>query len=478
MIIMNNTKLRAFARNIFYSAGAQLVSLLLGICATVIYPKYLQVSGYGYYQLYIFYTGYLTLTTFGLSYGLQLDIAGQDYSRLDFPALNNLYWLSSATQTALYALLFAVALTGRADPGTRYAQAAACLVGLMEHSRFYLRFIHQAADRLRAYSAAVLMERGFSILVSVGAIACGCRDFRVMIALDVAGRYLSFALTVRDAREIVFRRPRVTSETFRHARRCIRSGALLLFAAQTSALCLGVSRYGIQMTWGIEAFSKISLAVALSNLALRCLGAVSLVMFPTLRNVRRERLPDVYNLVNASLMSFIFTAMIFFKPLTVLAGLWLPRYAESLRASILFLPLCVYECKYSLLVNTNLKNFSQAGWIGLINALSVVIAGAGAAFGIFVLQSPEAAVCGSVVALASRCIVGELLLRRRMNIPAPRNVVTELCVTAWFLFCVYFHTGAAWTLAYAVAVCVYMFAQRDSLRYALRALVALARPRR
>ena len=66
----------------------------------------------------------------------------------------------------------------------------------------------------------------------------------------------------------------------------------------------------------------------------------------------------------------------------------------------------------------------------------------------------------------------------RMDIPAPRNVVTELRMTAWFLFCVYFHTGAAWTLAYAVAVCVYMFAQRDSLRYALRALVALARPRR
>ena len=111
---MNNPKFRAFARNIFYSAGAQFISLLLGICATVVYPKYLQVSGYGCYQLYIFYTCYLPLTTLGLYYGIQLEIAGQDYRTLDHAALGNLYWFSSLTQSALYALLFILSAFGAA----------------------------------------------------------------------------------------------------------------------------------------------------------------------------------------------------------------------------------------------------------------------------------------------------------------------------------------------------------------------------
>lgn len=472
---MSRSGLRAFLRNLFYSVGAQFISLLLGICAAVLYPKYLNVAGYGYYQLYILYTCYLPLSTLGLYYGLQLEIAGQDYGVLNHVELNLVYWLFSLTQSGLYALLLVFVLTRHADPATRYAQAAACVVGLMEHSRFYLRFVHQATDRLRAYSASVVMERGVSILCGTAALALGFRDFRVMIALDVLGRYLSFGLSVRAGREIVFQRPRVTAETFRRCGQFVQSGALLLFAAQTSTLCLGVSRYGVERAWGIEAFGKISLALSLSNLALRCLNAVSLVMFPTLRNIRPERLPDVYRLVNGALMSLIFTAMIFFRPLTVLAGLWLPRYAESLRASVLFLPLCVYECKYSLLVNTNLKNLNRAGWIGAINALSVVAALCGTAFGIFALRRMEAAVFGAVVALALRCIAGELLLGRRMDIPATRNVVTELFLTLSFLWCVYFHTGALWTAAYAVLTGAYVFSQRENLRPAFRLLSGLSR---
>ena len=473
---MDHSKIRNFLRNIGYSVGAQLISLLLGICAAALDPKYLNVSGYGYYQLYILYTSYLPLTSLGLYYGLQLAIAGRDYSVLNHAELNGVYAPLSLTQGVLYALSLAAVLTRpAADGATRYAQSAACVVGLIENSRFYLHFVHQATDRLRQYSASVVTERCVSILGGLTALLFGCRDFRVMVALDVLGRYLSFALSVRYGREIALRRPRVTAETFRLCGRFVQSGAALLFAAQTSTLCLGVSRYAVEKTWGIEAFSKISFALALSNLALRCLNAVSVVMFPTLRNIRPARLPDAYRMVNGALMSLIFTAMIFFRPLTVLAGLWLPRYAEGLRASVLFLPLCVYECKYSLLVNTNLKNLNRSGWIGAINALSVTAALCGTAFGILALRRMEAAVCGAIVALALRCIAGEFLLSRRLAIPAVRNVVTELGVTLAYLYCVYFHAGAGWAALYAALTGVYAFSQRESLRPAFRLLAGLSR---
>ena len=63
-------------------------------------------------------------------------------------------------------------------------------------------------------------------------------------------------------------------------------------------------------------------------------------------------------------------------------GLWLPQYANTLKYSVLILPVCIYECKYSLIINTYLKNFGKEKIIGGINALTVLIAAATTTAGI------------------------------------------------------------------------------------------------
>lgn len=450
-------------KNISYSFLANIISLILGILATFLFPKFLNVSGYGYYQLYIFYTGYLIITAFGLSDGVQLKIAGKEYEELDFDEQNSLFWLSTTIQVIIYAVLLIFSVICIEDVDKRFAVMCACIVGFVAHPRYYLYTLLQGVNRLREYSHIIITERSISIIISVIALFLGCKSYKLMILFDVIGRILSFFLAVFFCHEIVFKKPRLTNDLVKKTLKYTLSGSMILFAMQTSSIVIGINRYGIERQWGIEEFSKISLAIALSNMVLRCVNSISIVLFPTLRNIDNKKLPQFYAKLNIALMSLIFIFMCFFKPVCYIIGLWLPQYSSSLKYSILLLPICIYECKYSLLINTNLKNLNKEKVIGIINAISIVVSFIAAYFNIVFLKNIELAMIGVIFALSIRSMIGELLIGSIFKINVMKNVISEFLLSIIFIICNYYIGTLLSAMIFAVCVFIYIMFERDEL---------------
>ena len=166
---MNMNK-KTVIKNISYSFLANVISLVLGILATFLYPKFLNVAGYGYYQLYIFYTGYLIITALGLADGVQLKIAGKKYNKLNFEEQSSLFWFSSVIQVAIYGILLLVAAILVPDVNKKFALICACAVGFVIHPRYYLYTLLQGVNRLMEYSHIIITERSISIVISVIAL--------------------------------------------------------------------------------------------------------------------------------------------------------------------------------------------------------------------------------------------------------------------------------------------------------------------
>lgn len=451
-------------KNISYSFTANFISLLLGVLATFLFPKFLNVSGYGYYQLYIFYTGYLIITALGISDGVQLRIAGKKYSELDFEEQNSIFWLSTLSQFLIYMVLLFVVFIAVSDANKKFALISACIVGLVTHPRYYLYTLLQSVNRLKEYAHIIITERSISIVISIIALFLGCKNFRIMIIFDVAGRILSFILSVYFCKEIVLKKPIISKNTFSLAFQYIFSGIMILFSTQASSIVIGINRYGIEQRWGIETFGKISLAIALSNMVLRCVNSVSVVMFPTLRNVERKNLPIIYETTNSFLMTFIFIGMCLFDPACRLISVWLPQYADSLKYSLLLLPVCIYECKYSMLINTNLKNLNREKIIGLINLISVIISIITAYFGIYLCGSMQAAIIGMITALSIRSVIGEIVISNELKINVKKNIFFEFLISIAFIICYFYKRGIFSYFIFYFLVLVYLISEKNGLR--------------
>ena len=96
---------KEISHNILYAFGAQGLSLCVSIIMSLIIPKLLDVTAFGFWQLFIFYTTYGGILAFGWNDGVYLRIGGKKYSDLDFKLIGSQYKLSVFLQLIVCVIL-------------------------------------------------------------------------------------------------------------------------------------------------------------------------------------------------------------------------------------------------------------------------------------------------------------------------------------------------------------------------------------
>src|SRR4051794_13524444 len=87
-----NSTFKRFARSFSYIFFANILSIVVSTILILIVPKFIGVEDYGYWQLYIFYSSYISYMSLGLTDGAYLRYGGQDYKSLHKPVFVSQYW--------------------------------------------------------------------------------------------------------------------------------------------------------------------------------------------------------------------------------------------------------------------------------------------------------------------------------------------------------------------------------------------------
>lgn len=458
---MESNSKRNLIKNISYGFVANMVSMILGALSVLIIPKYIGVSDFGYYQLYLFYIGYVTITALGLPDGNYLKIGGQKYSELDYQKQNAQFWLMCFSQAILY-LIFGVAASTIKDLNKRWVLLAVCVGAIIVLARYYLYLTLQATERVKEYAVIVITERLISVAISIVWVLAGYRGYKMIVIQDILGRGISLVLAIIYCKEYVFSPPRMGKDVLVEAYSNVRIGAMVLFAALSSSMIVGIVRMGIENRWGIETFSKVSLVISISNMATRCINAVSIVMFPTLRRQKRENLSNIYISLNTGLMTIIFVGLIFYMPAAKLICMWLPKYADSIKYAAILLPVCAYECKNSMLVTTYLKTLRKEKVLLISNLIAIGISFFGMRITVYALDNLQLAVGVILVALIIRCVIGELSIGKEMNLTLISVAIEEVCIVLAFVICNWW-LGKVGFVIYAILVSMYVLKKRKIL---------------
>lgn len=85
-----------------------------------------------------------------------------------------------------------------------------------------------------------------------------------------------------------------------------------------------------------------------------------------------EKRLEVYTIIRNALTFLLFAGLIGYYPIRYVLSLWLPKYADSLIYMSVLFPVCVFESKVTLLINTYLKSMRKEFLMLKINTVSVV----------------------------------------------------------------------------------------------------------
>lgn len=459
-----NTKLRNILENITYTFTANILTMLISIIMTLILPKFLGVTDYSYYQLYIFFISYVGFFHFGWIDGIYLKIGGMEYNDLEKSNYVTQFWMLNLLEIIIAAIISIFALFTIKNIDKSFVLISTSVCGVITILRTYLLFILQSTNIIKEYAKYTRVDRFIYFALVIVFLFLGFKNYKIILYIDIFSKLVALVLCANKMKDIVFGKLNISKNTLLEIFENISIGIKLMLANIASTLIIGVVRFGIQKNWDIETFGKISLTLNISNLLMTFINAVAVIMFPLLRREEESNLPKIYVILRNTLMIFLYMMLIFYYPIKLILSTWLPQYADSLRYMALLFPICIYESKMSMLINTYLKSFRKEKSMLIINTISLILSLILTISSVFILNNLTLAILSIVFLLGFRCVIGELVLTKIMNILIYKDIILETVLTAIFIISSWFINNMFCSIIYTCFYLIYVFIKRKDIK--------------
>jgi hypothetical protein len=198
-------------------------------------------------------------------------------------------------------------------------------------------------------------------------------------------------------------------------------------------------------------------------------------MFPIMRRTDEKNLPSIYITMRSVLMVFLLGILIIFYPLKSLLLVWLPQYADSLMYMALVFPMCVYEGKMALLINTYLKTLRKEKMMLKINLISLGLSVIFTFFTTQLLRDLDLAIVSIVILLAIRCALAEIYLSKILMISIYKDITLELIMSLTFMLLGWFINSWVTVAIYVLAYVIYLIVKRKDIGNTIKTMKLLMR---
>ncbi|ETA81770.1 flippase, partial [Youngiibacter fragilis 232.1] len=253
-----NLKTISFIKNMSYTISSNLISLIISTLVVLIIPKLIGIVEYGYWQLYIFYTSYVGFLHFGWNDGIYLRFGGEEYKNLDKKLFYSQFIELLVSQIVIALLIWLGSFIFVRDFNRGFILQMVAIAMILVNTRLMFFYILQATNRIKEFARLTMLDRIVYIILIVTFLLVGVRDFKLMIIADLVGKFMSLLFATFSCKDIVFRKINTFYLTISESIINISVGIKLMFANIASMLIIGVVRFGIEQTWDVATFGKVS----------------------------------------------------------------------------------------------------------------------------------------------------------------------------------------------------------------------------
>lgn len=462
----------SFFKNLSMAFVANLVSLVGSTVLTLILPKFIGVTQYAYYQLYIFYASYIGFLGIGWLDGIYLRYGGKYYEKIDKKLFSAQFRTYSLFESLLSIIIFIITILNFPGYEKEFVYLCCCLCIIIYMPRAILHNLLQTTGRIKEYAQGLIIEKIIHIIITLMGILIGRGDFEWFIISELLGRLSATLYIFYICRDILIAEPYPTKKIISEIKINIVCGISLMVSNIASMFVIGAMRQAIVMQWDIETFGKISLTLAISHLLLIFINSVAMVLFPLLKRIDKIELSKIYAKIQSLLMVIAFSSLLFYLPVRKIFSLWLPEYAESFKYMAILFPMIVFESKMALLINTYMKALRLERKLLLINLISVGISIIMAYISCAILHSLDCAIMSIILVLSIRCVMAEFVLKKHVDIKIYKNILWEIILTVTFIVGSWYINGLYGLFLYMISYLIFCIFNSKQIYFASKELIS------
>lgn len=450
---------------LYYSISANLLNLLISLIVSFIVPKLLGVEQYGYWQLYLFYVSYVGFFHFGVADGIYLRYGGKYYDELDKSLMHSQVWLLLLLEALIFSLIIVFVIATVEDVNKIIILIAAGLNCILLLPRTVLQFLLQSTGRVQEYARNFMVERILYIVLILGFLFFGYRNFEYMLLADIFAKFVAFIGLGFVCRDIIFAKSVKLSLGLFEFWKNITTGSKLLFANIAGMLIIGIVRFGIERNWDITTFGKVSFSLSISNFILTFIAAVSVVIFPIIKRSEANKLSAVYQTLGVLLSWVMLILLTAYYPIQKVLLIWLPHYTEAIQYFAILFPISMFEARSSLLINTYLKALRQEKAMLLINGFSVILSLVTTVITTMVFKNLTITIMSIVALQIIKCLIPDIYIQKKMHMKFSFEVLWDTLGAVVFIFGNWYMRGVeGWSIYIVFIICIAFLRRKELIQ--------------
>lgn len=471
-----NSKVKNIFMSFNYTIVANIFSLLSTGLITLIIPKIFSEVQYGYWQLYIFYSTYVGFFHLGLQDGIYLRYGGQHYSKLDKKLMHSQLFVLFGIQFVEAIIILFITLVSSSDINKKTILVYFVVMMLLYLPNTHLLYILQMTMRIKEYCINIIIEKSIYLILVFSVVLLGKYQYQWLMSADIIAKGGGLLYTCYVCRDIVFQKGTKLYHTVKEAFLNISVGIKLLLANIGSMLITGIARFAIERTWDITVFGSVSLVLSLCNFFLIFVTAIGQVIFPILKRANEEILPSLYNNLIYLMTFFLLVITIIYQPFKNILGFWLPQYQDTIVYFAYLIPMCVAECKVSMVINTYYKALRMEQSLLKINFLMVVFSIIYTYFSAVRLLNLDFTILGITIVSLLRCVLLEYFLSKTLHTDSKRIILSEIIVMSSFILInTIISNSIIAFLFYGMILGVYWKVEQKNLVQSMRYLISFTK---
>ncbi|MBO0479513.1 oligosaccharide flippase family protein [Vagococcus fluvialis] len=455
-------KRRTVMQNLSYSLFSNVVTTILSVLIILVLPKIISIEEYGYWQLYLFYTSYVGIFHLGWVDGIYLRYGGKELENINQSTLKKQIILFFSLETFLVVIMtFFVLFFYNVDTIEIALFSISNILFL--NFKSLIMYTLQSVNKIKEYAVMVTSDRLLFLLVFILLVTTNNLSIRYLILTDIFAKILSSIIGMYYLKPIFEGKIHFGIEDIFEVRENINAGFKLLMSYLCSIFIVGVARLNIVSVWGIETFAKISLTLSISNFLMILINAIGVVVYPMIRKLDEEVLPSIYVGVRDILMAILLILLLSYYPLNIILSYWIPEYSESIMYMAILFPICLYEGKMYLLVNTYLKCLRKEKILMKINIFSLILSVILSYLSTQIIGSLNLAVVSILLVLGFRCVVSEIYVLKFLNIKSFLDIFIELLLTIIFILTSWYLNPITGMGVYLFVMVIYLILKKTKL---------------
>lgn len=425
--------IKAIAGNVGYAFGAQGISMMLSVVISLVVPKFIGIESYGYLQLFLFYSSYSVFFHLGLNDGLYLRFGGCKFEDFINDKTAGQFYLSAICLSIIGFAIAGIGFLTTDDPDRLFVIVAFSIYLVLYDLNNMLGAIFQASNRIGNYAFSVTVEKIIAAACIAAVLFFGDRAVAPLIIAFVLGKMVSLAYCVWVARKLFAAKSASLRTACYEALANIKVGVKLTIANSAGLMVTGIARIVIDGFAGVELFGQVSLALSLTNFFLAFISQVGMVLFPSLRREEKSVLLKFYRKTRIGIAAFFPIILLCYAPVVAILQLWLPEYEMAFICLGIVMPVCYFDGKTNMLLNTYLKVYRREAVLLVVNIAAVLLSGISTLVAVYVLHSLYAVFVFILASVVLRSVALELLVSKMLSIRMTHQVVIEILLAALFV---------------------------------------------